>query len=382
MPEASSMKNPVDILGDATSSRYKQILENISDLEKKMHKKRNILVMLTHQTTTDTENIAREISEFQKKNPEILVMTSFMGGKSVEEGRKILKKNARENFLHFDFPKEAMKALAQFQKWKKWTEKKSENTIKKNVEKNDKKTVGNSHGCSLQEEEEKNISVVCDTTLQSPEKTSTLFKKYDIPFLEETLCTNAEISEKLFDEISEHSKFPVVMKIVSPNIPHKTDCGGVRLNIKTPEDAQKVFSEIIESSQKANPNAQILGVSMQKMMESSREVFVGMTRDKTFGEVVLFGLGGVFVNVFEDISRRLSPISRSEISEMMHEIQSIQILEGTRGEHSIDFEALEDIILKIMTLFHENPEISDIDFNPIFAREDGAWVVDAKIFVK
>ncbi len=375
MPDASSMKNPVDILGDAASSRYKQILENIT----KLQKKRNILVMLTHQTTTDTENIAKEISKFYEKNPEILVMTSFMGGSSVEEGRKILREFSRKNtknFLHFDFPKEGLKALAQFQKWKKIH---PENSVGADIIR--QKNIGNSHGCSLQGENTKGDHKGTPLLI-SPEKISALFKKYEIPFLEETLLKTPEEAMQKFSEISENGKFSVVMKIVSPDIPHKTDCGGVRLNIKTQEDAQKIFSEIVESSSKANPNAEILGVSMQKMMASSREVFVGMTLDKTFGEVLLFGLGGIFVNVFEDISRRLAPIDRSELQKMMREIKSLEILKGTRGEKSIDFELLENVILKIMQLFHENPEIQDIDLNPIFAREDGAWLVDAKIFVR
>ena len=371
MPEASSVKNPVDILGDANSLRYKQILENISQLKKK----RNILVMLTHQTTTDTENIAREISDFAKKNPEILVLTSFMGGQSVEKGREILEAHEEKNFLHFDFPKEAMKALAEFQKWKKKTDRNERNNKpEKSLFPEIKTAKIKNITKKISEISEKNKKI----TLLSPEIISELFSAFEIPFLGEHICSSPKNSGEIFEKIGG----PVVMKIVSPDIPHKTDCGGVRLNIKTAKEAEKIYSEIIKSSSFAYPLAEISGVSMQKMMTSSREVFVGMTRDKTFGEVLLFGLGGIYVNIFEDISRRLSPVSRTEIREMMQEIHSIKILEGTRGEKSIDFLALEEVILKISQLFHSIPEIQDIDLNPIFAREDGSWVVDAKIFVK
>ena len=368
MPLAASMKNPLDILGDANSIRYKQILENLEELQqrKNINNKNNfgILLLLTPQTVTDTENIANEIIIFQKNNPSMFIMTSFMGGKSVEGARKILQE---QGILHFDYPQEALEAFSRLQIQKQWE------TSITNFSPEDQCDL--ILGSGLDIDNQSNILSRAPILLP-PDEVSQLFEKHSIPFAKEILLTSEDDIEKIYNTNQKG-----VMKISSPDIAHKTDIGGVILGIDSLENAKKSYNQILESVKKHLPNARINGVTYQALFPKAREVFVGMTRDETFGEVIVFGLGGIYLNVFEDVVRRVSPLSRKEIQKMITEIQSYPLLKGARGENSIHFEALEDIIFKISCLFHSHAEIREIDINPIFCFEDSAHVMDAKIFV-
>lgn len=379
MPAASSMKNPLDILGDADSGRYKKIFENIDQLRIENAPENSgmtedqtfaILILLTPQTVTDTENIAREIIAFQEKNPEQIIMVSFMGGNSVEAGRKILKQSG---IPHFNYPKAAINAFSRLQKQKQIRIKNESPSLR-----------GGFRGSNKQDKKRlhRNIQLPPNppqrggSTLLPPHLVSQILKSYHIPFAEEVLLTSEKEIEKIYTENQAG-----VMKISSPDIAHKTDVGGVILGIDSLEKAKESYHQILERVKEKAPDAKINGVTYQPMFPQSREVFVGMTRDHEFGEVMIFGLGGIYLNIFEDVTRRISPVSKKEIKEMITEIKAYKILSGARGEQPIDFEALEDIISKISILFHAHSEIQEIDINPIFCLAGSAWVMDAKIFL-
>ena len=204
-----------------------------------------------------------------------------------------------------------------------------------------------------------------------------LLKEYGIPVPDFKLIKNEEEINGLAEEIN----FPIVMKIISPDIIHKTDAGGVKLNIKNEAEARSAYQEIIFQAKKYNKEARILGVITETMAPKGTEIIVGMIKDPHFGPVIMFGLGGIFVEVLKDISFRILPIEERDAEEMISEIKGYKILKGIRGEGPKDIKAIKNLLLKISQLALENPEISEIDLNPIFVFEKGLQVIDARMIL-
>ena len=172
---------------------------------------------------------------------------------------------------------------------------------------------------------------------------------------------------------------PVVLKIVSPDISHKSDVGGVKLNLGSEEEVAAAFDEIVDAAQRAEPGATVLGVSVQKMARPGVEVIMGMTKDPQFGPVLMFGLGGVFVEVLKDVAFRIVPLEPRDARQMIRDIQGFPVLEGFRGQEPADLAALEDMLMRLSAFVEEHPEIQELDLNPIFAYKDSALAVDARI---
>ncbi len=185
-------------------------------------------------------------------------------------------------------------------------------------------------------------------------------------------------------EIAEKIGYPVVLKIVSPDIAHKSDVGGVILDVKSAKDAREAYSKIMENVRKRAPSARIVGVLVQEMVPWGLEVIVGATRDNTFGPIIMFGLGGIFVEVLKDVSFRIAPLSTHDIETMIREIKSYRILEGYRGEPPRDIEAIKDILRKTSELMLNLEEVQDLDLNPIMLYEKGkgAKIADARIILR
>ena len=174
---------------------------------------------------------------------------------------------------------------------------------------------------------------------------------------------------------------PLVMKVVSKDILHKSDAGGVKLNVRGEEALRKAYAKIIESCQAYNPDADIHGVLVTPMARKGTEVIVGVMRDPIFGPVLMFGLGGIFVEVLEDVAFRAIPLSRHDARSMVEQIKARKILKGVRGEAAVDKEALVDLLLKISSIVEAYPQLMELDLNPVIAYEDGYAVVDARIIV-
>lgn len=204
--------------------------------------------------------------------------------------------------------------------------------------------------------------------------------KYGIPAPKFGLATSAEEAVRLSEEIG----YPVVLKIVSPDIVHKSDVGGVKLNLNTGEEVRKSFDEILRNVRNKTPEAKIAGILVQEMIPQSLEVIVGATRDPTFGPVILFGLGGIFVEVLKDVSFRITPLTRYDAETMLTEIKAAKILDGYRGTPPRDKEAIIDIIMKLAKFMEEHDSVTDVDLNPIMVFEvgKGAKVADARILIR
>jgi acyl-CoA synthetase (NDP forming) len=173
--------------------------------------------------------------------------------------------------------------------------------------------------------------------------------------------------------------FPVALKILSPQISHKSDIGGVRLNLASEEEVASAFDKIVEAARRAEPDATVQGVSVQKMARPGVEVIMGMTKDPQFGPVLMFGLGGIFVEVLKDVAFRIVPLVPRDAHQMIREIQGFPVLQGYRGQEPADLDALEKMLLQLSEFVEAHPEIQELDLNPIFAYPDGALAVDARI---
>lgn len=204
-----------------------------------------------------------------------------------------------------------------------------------------------------------------------------ILQLYGVPTPEFKVATNEEEAVKFAQEIG----YPVVMKIVSPDIIHKSDAGGVKVNIKNDEEAREAFNTIIENAKRYKSDANLWGVIVYKMLPLGKEVIVGMIRDPQFGPAIMFGLGGIFVEILKDVSFRVAPITKEEALDMIREIKAYPILAGARGEKPVNIDALAKFIVKVSQLAVELPEIKELDINPIFAYEDSAVAVDARMLL-
>ncbi|MDQ6436825.1 acetate--CoA ligase family protein [Mesorhizobium sp. LHD-90] len=200
---------------------------------------------------------------------------------------------------------------------------------------------------------------------------------YGIKVPQEGVAGSAEEAAKLASGMG----FPVVMKIVSPDILHKTEAGGVIVGVKSAEDAQAAYEKIIANAKAYKADAKITGVQVQQMLTGGQEVIIGAVTDGSFGKLVAFGLGGVLVEVLKDITFRLAPVTREEALSMLDGIQAAEMLKGVRGGDPVDRAALADMIVRVSQLVNDYPEISELDLNPVFATKDGAIAADVRIVV-
>ncbi len=182
--------------------------------------------------------------------------------------------------------------------------------------------------------------------------------------------------------LSQKMGFPVALKITSPDVIHKSDSGGVKLSINSVAEVKKAYDEILKKVRKQYPDAIIHGVSVQKMALPGTEVIVGTSKDPQFGPVIMFGLGGIFVELLKDVSFRVIPVEQRDAQEMIKEIKGYPLLQGYRGKEPANISALVEIILKISKLIEENPQIKELELNPILAYKNKAVAVDARIILE
>lgn len=197
-------------------------------------------------------------------------------------------------------------------------------------------------------------------------------------------CTDTQLAVTKEEAVAISGKmgYPVVLKISSVDITHKSDAGGVKVNLKDKAEVEKAYDDIMASCTVKYPDANIEGVAVQGMAKLGTEVIIGMTKDPSFGPVLMFGLGGIFVEVLKDVAFRIVPLDKIDASEMINEIKGKKLLEGYRGQDPADIPFLEDMLLKLSALVDKVEDFVEIDMNPVFAYKQGAVVVDARIILK
>jgi acyl-CoA synthetase (NDP forming) len=198
-----------------------------------------------------------------------------------------------------------------------------------------------------------------------------------IPVAEATLAASADEAAKA----AKKAGFPAVVKIVSPDVTHKSDVGGVRVGLADEAAVRAAYEEIVSAVKERQPDARIEGVAVQKMARPGTEVIVGLSKDPQFGPVLMFGLGGIFVEVLKDVAFRIVPLEPRDAREMIDEIKGRAVLDGVRGGEPADVGALADLLLKLSAFAEANPQVAELDLNPVFAYKDGCLAVDARIVI-
>lgn len=292
------------------------------------------------------------------------VMVCFMRGEAMLDARRILEE---AGIPTFDAPEKAIKAVANSVRAARF--------LASTMDKADYSSQSGNAPRRVREIIEE--AVLAGTPITEPMCYSIL-REYGIPAPESLVAGSAE-------EAAEYAKrigCPVVLKVVSPQIVHKSDVGGVRVGILSPEDAAKEYSSMIERVRKAAPGADIHGILVAPMLKGGTETIVGMTKDQTFGPVLMFGLGGVFVEILKDVRFAIPPLSKEGALEMVKSIKGVKLLEGARGDTKKDLGAIADVIVALGRMALDNPEIAEIDMNPLMAFEKSAVAVDARIILK
>lgn len=217
-----------------------------------------------------------------------------------------------------------------------------------------------------------------DRTLLTEVEAKQLLGEAGISVTDTRLATSGEEAVAISRELG----FPVVLKIASPDIIHKNDAGGVKLGLKTAKAVERAYDEIMAATRERYPQSRIHGVSVQKMARPGVEVIIGMSKDAQFGPVLMFGLGGIWVEIMKDVSFRITPLTKRDAREMITEIKGYPLLTGYRGQEPVDTARLEEFLLKVSEFVESNPEVRELDLNPIFAYKDDAVAVDARIVIE
>ncbi len=202
--------------------------------------------------------------------------------------------------------------------------------------------------------------------------------EYDIPVTKFKVASNNKEASKYANEIG----YPVVLKIVSPDIIHKSEAGGVIVNLKTPPEVESAYEKILENVKKYKSDAKIVGILVQEMAPNSTEVIVGAIKDPQFGQTIMFGLGGIFVEVLKDVNFKIAPLTSTDAEDMITQLKAYPLLKGFRNTPPADIEALVSILCNVSRLVMDNPEIKELDLNPVLAYQIGAKTVDARIILE
>lgn len=359
LPPAANISNPVDVLGDANTVRYKTALNSIlkdSNVD-------GVIVILTPTAFTDIKEIARLIANTSSKYDKP-VLCSFMGLFDVSEGIMILEEN---NIPHYSFPEVTARALSNMCDYSWWLER-PRTAVRKF--KADKKAVSRIINKAKREKR----------SFLLEQEALNVFKAYGLPVVDSAMVTNEDDAVKA----AERFGYPVVMKIASPDILHKFDVKGVRLNLKNENDVVNSYREIVANVRSHKPNAKISGMTVQKMIEDGKEAIIGMNRDVHFGPLLMFGLGGVYVEAIKDVTFRLAPIRTLGAIRMIKSIRAYKILEGARGEEPSDIDAIAECLERISQLVVDIEDILELDINPliVFSKGNGCKVVDARIIIR
>ncbi len=212
-------------------------------------------------------------------------------------------------------------------------------------------------------------------TLLTEIEAKQVLEEAGVPVSPARLATTKDEAAKMADTLG----YPIVLKIVSPQITHKSDVGGVVLNLGSAGEVAAAFDRIVASAKQHVPDATIDGVAVQRMEKQGIEVIIGMTKDPQFGPVLMFGLGGVMVEILKDVAFRVVPINERDARQMINEIKGKPLLDGYRGSEPADIGSLQELLLKVSSFVEQHPEIAELDLNPVFAYKDGAKAVDARI---
>ena len=358
LPPTANLHNPVDVIGDATADRYEAAMEAvIADPGVD-----GVLVVLTPQSMTNALGTAEAIVKIARKSTKP-ILSSFMGVVDVSAGVEYLQAHG---YPVYQFPENAARAFSALYEYAVL------------LNRPDVEEFDLHHDTGKARAIVKGCLAEGKTYLGELEGLE-LLDCYGFKTLPTHLAKNAGEAVALAEQIG----YPVVMKIVSPQIIHKSDAGGVRINLGSADAVKAAFGEIEANARKYDPVAEIRGCLVQKMAPSGQEFILGVNRYPIFGPLIMCGMGGIFVEVFQDVAFRLAPVMRADAHEMIRQIKGFKLLTGFRGLPEADIAGIEKLIVGLSGLVTENPEIAELDINPLLIHEKrhGATVADCRIIL-
>ncbi|HOX09865.1 MAG TPA: acetate--CoA ligase family protein, partial [Candidatus Omnitrophota bacterium] len=358
LPKTAALNNPVDVVGDADDQRYKIAVGALL----KDPGVDGLIVILTPQSSSKIKETADVLVSNRDGKP---IFSSFIGGELVDKGVSILQDNKIPNYR---FPERAISSFDIMVKHKNMTDLPKESVKAFRVDKD-------------------KVKKIIDEAIKAgqkeiPEYTARgIIESYGFRIPKSTLAKDAAEAVAAADKTG----YPVVMKIASPDILHKSDVGGVKVGLKDAAQVEAAFNEMVKKAKAAVPNAKILGVLIQEMAMGGKEVILGMTRDPQFGPMLMFGLGGIYVEVLKDVAFRIAPITPREAGEMVDSIKSVALLKGARGEKPADIDSIKEGLLRLSQMVTDFPMIKELDINPlkVFSAGDkgGSIAIDARISI-
>jgi acetyltransferase len=361
LPATASLRNPVDVIGDARHDRYKATVRTVlEDPDVDMG-----IVILTPQSMTEIEETAKVVPE-AVQGIDKPVVCSFMGARDVAPGAQILRQAGVPNY---PFPEDAMRALAAADRLVRLREISHREVVEfKDLDVDAARKVIRAALAGKQEQ------------YLSQADCRPLLAAYKLPLLRSAVVTTGEEAART----AELFGTPVAMKVMSAQVVHKWDAGGVQLNIQGPEGARKAFETIRGNVLSRVPHAKISGMLVEEMARKGVEVILGANRDPRFGPLMMFGLGGTMVEVLKDVSFRLAPMWQVSAEKMVREIRSFKLLDGFRGAPLCDLDAIVDSLLRLSAMVCNHPEIAELDINPLIVhpKGQGCSVADSRVMLR
>jgi acetyltransferase len=358
LPTEASVRNPLDMIATATPATYRAALAALLADDGVD----SVVAIFVPPLSVRQEDVAEAIVEGAAAAPEKPVLAVLMGRKGLPQGRAELWPARIPAYV---FPESAARALAALVRQREWLERPVDSPPFLSVDRDGARKVIDG------------VRTDGRTRLNEVEALQ-LLAAYGIPSAGAQVAATSRDAARLVEAMGA----PAVMKIVSPDVIHKTDVGGVETRIRSPQEATTAHEQIIKRVKSALPNARITGVLVQRMAATGRELIVGLSRDPQFGPMIMFGLGGVYVEALRDVVFRVAPLTPLDAREMTRGIRGRAILHGIRGQPPILFEALEGTILRVAQLATDLPDIVELDINPLIAYETGVLAVDARVKLK
>lgn len=355
LPTYAAFYNPVDIVGDADAKRYRQTLDVIGE-DPMVH---SILVLLTPTASVEIEKTAEAVIRTARRCGKP-VFACFMGKTKVAAARKMLMD---AGIPCYAFPEPAVHSIETMYQYYLWKNRPEPQYAEVERDLDAAREVVDAH---LRRKQPEIVEFEAQQVLRA----------YGLPTPKTVLARSSDEAVAAAEEIG----YPVVLKIASPDISHKSDVGGVKVNLLNAGEVMDGFKEITARAQRMRRDAYLAGCLVQEMAPPGvKEVIIGFKRDEQFGPMLMFGLGGIYVEILKDIAFRLAPLSRQDAFEIVREIKSYMLLKGLKGEKPVNFRSLEDILMVMSRLALDFPEVAEAEFNPVLANDERAMVADVRM---
>jgi acetyltransferase len=354
-PAEAAVSNPVDMIASATGESYEVALEIILD-DPRVDA---AIAAFVPPLGVRQIDVAEAIVTATKARREKPVMAVLMGREGLPEGRAELKEAGVPAYI---FPESAARALSAMNRHRIWRERPRQEPTRFPADADRVKAILD----RAQEEDRQHLTEV---------EALEVAEAYGISVVPHRMARSREEAVEAARELG----FPVVLKVVSPDIVHKTDAGGVRVDLGSPEQVGEAWESILAAAEKSRPHARVEGVIVERFLKGKQEVIVGMSTDPSFGSILMFGLGGIYVEALKDVAFGIQPVTRIDAEDMIRSIRGFPLLEGVRGEEGADLDALAEAIQRISQLVGDHDRILELDLNPFLALEKGGVAVDARI---